>query len=76
MNHSDPNTMRSRARQAIEILKAQLLDTGTVEPLVALYFADHIEQVQFEDPSVLDRFDIRTERSFDYLRTMVGLRTP
>ena len=37
---------------------------------------DHIEQVQFEDPSVLDHFDIRTERSFDYLRTMVGLRTP
>ena len=68
--------MRARARQAIEILKAQLLDTGTVEPLVALYFEDHIEQVQFEDPSVLDRFDIRTERSFDYLRTMVGLRTP
>jgi hypothetical protein len=68
--------MRARARQAIEILKAQLLDTGTVEPLVALYFADHIEQVQFEDPSVLDHFDIRTERSFDYLRTMVGLRTP
>ena len=68
--------MRARARQAIEILKAQLLDTGTVEPLVALYFADHIEQVQFEDPSVLDHFDIRTERSFDYLRTVVGLRTP
>ena len=68
--------MRARARQAIEILKAQLLDTGTVEPLVALYFEDHIEQVQFEDPSVLDHFDIRTERSFDYLRTMVGLRTP
>jgi hypothetical protein len=76
MNHSDPNTMRARARQATEILKAQLLDTGTVEPLVALYFADHIEQVQFEDPSVLEHFDIRTERSFDYLRTMVGLRTP
>ena len=68
--------MRARARQAIEILKAQLLDTGTVEPLVALYFEDHIEQVQFEDPSVLDHFDIRTERSFDYLRTMVGLKTP
>jgi hypothetical protein len=68
--------MRARARQATEILKAQLLDTGTVEPLVALYFADHIEQVQFEDPSVLDHFDIRTERSFDYLRAVVGLRTP
>jgi hypothetical protein len=68
--------MRARARQATEILKAQLLETGTVEPLVALYFEDHIEQVQFEDPSVLDNFDVRTERSFDYLRTMVGLRTP
>ena len=76
MNHADPNTMRTRARQATEILKAQLIETGTVEPLVALYFADHIEQVQFEDPSVLDHFDIRTERSYDYLRTMVGLRTP
>ena len=68
--------MRARARQAIEILKAQLLDTGTLEPMVALYFEDHIEQVQFEDPSVLDYFDIRTERTFDYLRAMVGLRTP
>ena len=68
--------MRARARQAIEILKAQLLDTGTVEPLVALYFADHIEQVQFEDPSVLDHFDIRTARSFDYLRTLVGIKAP
>src|SRR5580693_10077362 len=76
MNHADPNTMRARARQATEILKAQLLETGTVESLVALYFEDHIEQVQFEDPSVLEHFDIRTERSFDYLRTMVGLRTP
>ena len=68
--------MRARARQATEILKAQLLDTGTVEPLVAMYFEDHIEQVQFEDPSVLNQFDIRTERSFDYLRTLVGLKTP
>jgi len=76
MNHADPNTMRARARQAIEILKTQLLQTGTVEPLVALYFEEHIEQVQFEDPSVLEHFDIRTERSFDYLRTMMGLRTP
>ena len=76
MNHANPDIMRARARQAIEILKAQLLDTGTVEPLVALYFEDHIEQVQFEDPSVLDHFDIRTERSFDYLRNIVGLRAP
>lgn len=52
MNHADPGTMRARARQAIEILKTQLLRTGTVEALVALYFDDHIEQVQFEDPSV------------------------
>jgi len=76
MNHADPGTMRARARQAIEILKAQLLQTGTVEPLVALYFADHIEQVQFEDPSVLDHFNLRTARSFDYLRILVGIRKP
>ena len=76
MNHADPGTMRARARQAIEILKTQLLQTGTVEPLVALYYDDHIEQVHFEDPSVLDNFDIRTARTFDYLRTLVGLRTP
>ena len=68
--------MRARARQAIEILKTQLLQAGTVEPLVALYFDDHIEQVQFEDPSVLDHFDLRTARSFDHLRTLVGIRTP
>ena len=68
--------MRARARQAIELLKTQLVDTGTVQPLVALYFDDHIEQVQFEDPSVLDQFDIRTARSFDYLRTLVGIKMP
>ena len=68
--------MRARARQAIAILKTQLLQTGTVEPLVALYFHNHIEQVQFEDPSVLDHFDVRTARSFDYLRTLVGIRNP
>ena len=45
MNHADPNTMRARARQATEILKTQLLGTGAIEPLVALYFDDHIEQV-------------------------------
>jgi hypothetical protein len=76
MNHADPGTMRARARQAIEILKTQLLQTGTVEPLVALYFDDYIEQVQFEDTSVLDHFDMRTARSFDYLRTLVRIRTP
>jgi hypothetical protein len=76
MNHANPDTMRARARQAIELLKIQLVDTGTVQPLVALYFDDHIEQVQFEDPSVLDHFDIRTARSFDYLRTLVGIKAP
>ena len=76
MNHADPNTMRERARQAIEILKTQLIETGTIEPLVALYFHDHIEQAEFEDPSVLELFDLRTARSFDYLRTMVEIKKP
>src|SRR6266849_1967514 len=73
MNHADPNTMRARARQATEILKTQLLGTGAIEPLVALYFDDHIEQVEFQDPSVLEHFDVRTARSFDYLRTLVRI---
>src|SRR5260370_39641956 len=76
MNHADPNTMRARARQATEILKTQLLGTGTIEPLVALYFDDHIEQVEFQDPSVLEYFDVRTARSFDYLRTLVRIKKP
>jgi hypothetical protein len=76
MNHANPDTMRARARQAIALLKTQLVDTGTVQPLVALYFDDHIEQVHFEDPSVLDHFDIRTARSFDCLRTLVGIKAP
>ena len=76
MNHADPNTMRARARQATEILKTQLLGTGTIEPLVALYFDDHIEQVEFQDPSVLEHFDVRTARSFDYLRTLVRIKNP
>jgi hypothetical protein len=76
MNHANPDNMRASARQAIELLKTQLVDTGTVQPLVALYFDDHIEQVQFEDPSVLDHFDIRTARSFDCLRTLVGIKAP
>src|ERR1700687_1254742 len=76
MNHADPNTMRARSRQAIEILKTQLIETGTIEPLVALYFHDHIEQAEFEDSSVLEHFDVRTARSFDYLRTMVGIKQP
>src|SRR6202051_2371922 len=71
MNHADPNTMRARARQAIEILKTQLIETGAIGPVVALLFHDHIEQAEFEDPSVLEHFDVSTARSFDYLRTMV-----
>ena len=76
MNHADPNVMRARARQATELLKTQLLRTGTIEPLVALYFDDHIEQVEFQDPSVLEHFDIRTARSLDYLRTLVKIKNP
>lgn len=76
MNHADPKVMCARARQATELLKTQLLRTGTIEPLVALYFDDHIEQVEFQDPSVLERFDIRTARSLDYLRTLVRIKNP
>jgi len=76
MNHADPNVMRARAHQATELLKTQLLRTGTIEPLVALYFDDHIEQVEFQDPSVLEHFDIRTARSLDYLRTLVRIKNP
>ena len=35
MNHADPETMRTRARQAIDFLTQQLLRTGAIEPLVA-----------------------------------------
>jgi hypothetical protein len=76
MNHADPDTMRTRALQAVEFLKQQLLRTGTIEPLVAFYFADHIEQVQFEDPSILEHFDVRTAQSFDYLRTLARINKP
>ena len=76
MNHADPETMRARARQAVEFLKQKLLRTGTIEPLVAFYFADHIEQIQFEDPSILEHFDVRTARSFDYLRTLARINKP
>src|SRR5277367_5769919 len=76
MNHANPDAMRARARQVVDLLKTQLVDTGTVQPLVALYFDDHIEQVQFEDPSVLEHFDVRTARSFDYLRTLVRIKNP
>src|SRR6185437_7982192 len=34
------------------------------------------EQAEFQDPSVLEHFDVRTARSFDYLRTMVGIKKP
>jgi hypothetical protein len=57
-------------------LKQQLLRTGTIEPLVAFYFSDHIEQVQFEDPSILEHFDVRTARSFEYLRTLARINKP
>jgi hypothetical protein len=53
-----------------------LIETGTIEPLVALYFHDHIEQAEFQDPSVLEHFDVRTARSFDYLRTLVRIKSP
>jgi hypothetical protein len=76
MNHADPETMRTRARQAVEFLKQQLLRTGTIEPLVAFFFSDHIEQVQFEDPSILEHFDVRTARNFDYLRTLAKINKP
>lgn len=76
MNHADPNTMRDKARGAVEFLKNQLLETGTVEPLVALFFDNHIEQIQFEDPSILQHFDRRTMKSFDYVRRMVNVKQP
>jgi hypothetical protein len=76
MNHADVNTMRSKARGAIGFLKNQLLETGAVEPVVALLFSDHIEQIQFDDPSILEHFDLRTMKGFDYVRRMVGLKQP
>jgi hypothetical protein len=44
--------------------------------LVAFYSADHIEQVEFEDPSILEHFDVRTVRSFEYLRTLARINKP
>jgi hypothetical protein len=76
MNHADPNTMRVEARGAVEFLKNQLLETGTVEPVVALFFDNHIEQVHFEDPSILENFDRRTKKSFDYVRRTVNIKQP
>jgi hypothetical protein len=68
--------MRAKARDAVDFLKNQLVTTGSIEPLVALLFHDHIEQVQFEDPSILEHFDLRTMRGFDYLRNVVRLKHP
>jgi hypothetical protein len=76
MNHANPTAMRAKARDAIDFLKNQLVTTGNIEPLVALLYHDHIEQVQFEDPSILEHFDLRTMRGFDYLRNVVRLKQP
>jgi hypothetical protein len=76
MNHADVNTMRTKARGAIGFLKGQLLETGAVEPVIALLFSDRIEQIQFDDRAVLDHFDVRTMKSFDYVRRMVAIKQP
>jgi len=68
--------MRAKARAAVDFLKNQLVTTGNIEPLVALFFHDHIEQVQFEDPSILEHFDLRTMRGLDYLRNVARLKHP
>lgn len=76
MNHADVSTMRLKARGAIGFLKNQLLETGTVEPVIALLFRDHIEQVQFDDPAILKTFDAQTKKSFDYVRRIVAVKHP
>lgn len=76
MNHADVNTMRAKARGAIGFLKSQLCETGTVEPVIALLFSDRIEQIQFDDPAILEHFDVRTMKSFDYVRRMVAIKQP
>src|SRR5579862_5660914 len=76
MNHAKPPVIRAKARDAVDFLKNQLVTTGNIEPLVALLFHDHIEQVQFEDPSILEHFDLRTMKGFDYLRNVVRLKQP
>ena len=76
MNHANPTVMRAKAREAIDFLKNQWSQLGTSSPLFALLFHDHIEQVQFEDPSILEHFDLRTMRGFDYLRNVVRLKHP
>lgn len=68
--------MRAKARGAIGFLKNQLLETGTIEPVVALLFHDHIEQVRFDDPSILEHFDLKTLRGFYYVRKIVGIKQP
>lgn len=76
MNHADPNTMRAKARGSMEFLRNQLLETGTIEPMIALLFHDHIEQVRFQDPSILEYFDLKTMHGFDYVRRIVGIKRP
>lgn len=76
MNHANPTVMRAKAKDAIDFLKNQLVTAGNIDPLVALLFHDHIEQVQFEDPSILEHFDLRTMKGFDYLRNVVRLNQP
>jgi len=76
MNHSNPTAMRAKTRDAVDFLKNQLVTNGNIEPLVALLFHDHIEQVQFEDPSILEHFDLSTMKGFDYLRNVVRLKQP
>ena len=68
--------MRAKAKDAIDFLKNQLVTTGNNDPLVALLFHDHIEQVQFEDPSILEHFDLRTMKSFNYLRNVARMKQP
>ena len=76
MNHADVNTMRSKARGAVSFLKSELLRTGNVEPVIALLFSDHIEQVLFDEPAILEHFDMRAMKSFDYVRRIVALKQP
>ena len=55
--------------------KCRLISIARMSAMV-FYFADHIEQVQFEDPSILEHFDVRTARSFEYLRTLARINKP
>lgn len=76
MNHANPDLMRAKARQATDYLKDRIVKTGAIEPLVALMFHDHIEQVEFEDSSILEHFDLKTAKNFDYVRSMVSIKRP